>query len=101
MTELEADKACSVCPWPSFPGHSTGLKVPRVERPGQARTVPRFIVKDSYTLEMLLKTGQLGVTLWIAGDMKKPCWGQKGLSGMRRLSSASAAIYSMYITQGL
>lgn len=70
MTELEADKAFSVCLWPSFPGHSVGVKRPRVERPGRAGTVPRFIVEDSYTLEMLLKTGQLRVTLCSVGDLK-------------------------------
>lgn len=35
MTALEADKAFSVCPWPSFPGHSAALKGP--EWRGQAR----------------------------------------------------------------
>lgn len=65
MTALEADKARSVRLWPSFPG----LIRPRVERPGRAGPVPRFFVKDSYTLEMLLKTGQLRVTMWIRKNM--------------------------------
>ena len=37
MTESEADKASSVCRWPSFPGRSAGLKGSRVERPGPGR----------------------------------------------------------------
>lgn len=52
-------------------------KRPRVERPGQVGTVPRFIVEDSYSLEMLLKTGRLRVTLWTVGDLKKSCWGSQ------------------------
>lgn len=52
-------------------------KRPWVERSGQVGTVPRFIVEDSYSLEMLLKTGRLRVTLWTVGDMKKSCWGSQ------------------------
>lgn len=70
MTELEADKAFSVCLWPSFPGHSVGVKGPEWRGQAGAGTVPRFIVEDSYTLEMLLKTGQLRVTPCSVGDLK-------------------------------
>lgn len=103
MTELEVDKAFSVCRWPSFSWSQCRAERPPSgeARPGQARTVPRFIVKDSYTLEMLLKTGQLRVSPWIVWIWENHTGGQKGLSRMRRLPSTSAAIHiRMYTTQG-
>lgn len=45
----------------------------RAERPRQVGTVPRFIVKDSYTLE----TGQIRVTVWTVGALKNHSGGSK------------------------
>lgn len=91
MTALEADKVSSVGLRPSFPGH----RRPRAGRSGQVGTVPHFIVQDSYSLHMLLKTGQLRVTLWTLGCLKK---NMLGVRRTRRLPSAPAAIYSVQTT---
>lgn len=68
---------------------------------GEARPVPSFFVRDSYTLEMLLKTGQLRVTIRVVKDLRQSRWGSKGLSGMKRPQSSSEAIYSILYHLGL
>lgn len=59
---------------------------------GEARPVPSVFVRDSYTLEMLLITGQLRVTVGVVGDLRKSYCASKGVSGMTRLPSSSVAI---------
>lgn len=47
-------------PSPSFPGRVPG---------GEAGSAPRFIVRDSYTVEKRVRSGSLRVE----GDLRKPC----------------------------
>ncbi len=100
MTESEADKACSVCPWPSFPGHSAGLKGARVERPGQGQdSAPLHCQGQLHSGDVAQNRSARGHSMNCRAS-EKTSGGQKGLGAMRRLPSASAAIYSMYTTQG-
>lgn len=74
LTELEKNNTSSVCLWPSFPGHSAGLKGP--ERRGQAGPgqCPASLSGTVKLWRCCSKQVSLGSLYGLMG-YGKPCWG--------------------------
>lgn len=92
MTALEADKALSVCRWPSLPGPSSGEA-----RPGQA-SAPLYCQGQLQSAHVAQNRSAQGHSVDSGVSEKKHTGGVKGPSRTRRLPSAPAAIYSARTT---